>query len=80
MLALELKLTRKVTSDREGARTPSSTSSLPLPRILVARISEVEPSMFYVLSSDIEVHGLTGGCPGLCGAGIARKSNKTTQQ
>ena len=57
MVSPELKLTEKVTSDKEGAG-PS------LPRIAVERLPEVEPRRFYVLSADIEAHGHTGGCPG----------------
>ena len=57
MVALELKLTKKVTADREGAGPP-------LLRIVVERIPETEPRRFYVLFADIEAHGQTGGCPG----------------
>ena len=57
MVAPELKLTKKVTAEKEGAGPP-------LPRIVVERAPEVEPGRFYVLSADIEVHGHTGGCPG----------------
>ena len=57
MVAPELKLTKKVTADREEV-------GLPLPRIVVERIPEVGPSRYYVLSVDIEAHGHTGGCPG----------------
>ena len=57
MLAPELKLTKKVTADKEGAGPP-------LPRIVVERAPEVEPRRFYVLSADIEAHGHTGACPG----------------
>ena len=53
----ELKLTKKVTADKEGAAPP-------WPRIVVERTPEVEPRRFYVLSADIEAHGRTGGCPG----------------
>ena len=49
MVALELKLTAKVAVDNEGAGPP-------LPRIVVERIPEVEPRIFYVLSADIEAH------------------------
>ena len=59
--------------DKEGAEPPLS-------RIVVERIPDFEPRRFYVLSADIEAHGLTGGCPGLCSAGITWKSEKTTQQ
>ena len=57
MVAPELKLTKKVTTDKEGAGPP-------LPRIVVERAPEVEPRRFDVLSADIETHGHTGGCPG----------------
>ena len=52
----ELKLTKKVTADKEGTGPP-------LPRVVVERIPEVEPRGFYVLCEDIEAHGHTGGCP-----------------
>ena len=57
MVAPELKLTKKVTADKEGAGPP-------LPRIVVGRGPEAEPRRFHVLSADIEAHGHTGGCPG----------------
>ena len=57
MVAPELKLTKKVTPDKKGARPP-------LPRIVVGRIPEAGRRRFYVLSADIEPHGHTGGCPG----------------
>ena len=41
MVALELKLTKKVTADKEGA-------GLPLPRIVVERALKVDPRRFYV--------------------------------
>ena len=50
IVAPELKLTKKVTTDKEGAKPP-------LPRIVVERAPEVEPRRFYVLSADIEGHG-----------------------
>ena len=53
MVAPELKLTEKVTRNKEGAGPP-------LPRIVVERAPEVEPRRFYVLSADIEAHGHTG--------------------
>ena len=56
MVAPELKLTKEVTADKEGAGPP-------LPRIVVERAPEVEPKRFYVSSADIEAHGHTGGCP-----------------
>ena len=56
MVAPELKLTKKVTRNKEGAGPP-------LPRIVFERAPEVEPRRFYVLSADIEAHGHTGGCP-----------------
>ena len=55
MMAPELKLTKKVTADKEGAG-PS------LPRIVVEREPEVEPRRVYVLSANIEAHGHTGSC------------------
>ena len=57
MVAPELKFTKKVTADKEGAGPP-------LLRIVVERAPEVEPRRFNVLSADIEAHGHTGGCPG----------------
>ena len=57
MVAPKLKLTKKVTADKEGARPA-------LPRILFERMPEVEPRRFYVFSADIEAHGHTGGCAG----------------
>ena len=69
MVAAELKLTKKVTSDKEGAGPP-------LWRIVVERILEVERKTFYVLSTVIEAHGHTGGCLGcaaLMSQGRARK-------
>ena len=56
MVAPELKLTKKVTADKQGAGPP-------LPRIVVERNPEVESIRFYVLPGDIEAHGHTGGCP-----------------
>ena len=57
LLALELKLTKKVTANKEGAGPP-------LPRIVVERAPQVEPRRFCVLSADTEAHGHTGGCRG----------------
>ena len=57
MVAPELKLTKKVPADKEGAGPP-------LPRNVVERAPEVEPRKFCVLSANIEAHGHTGGCPG----------------
>ena len=57
MVAPELKLTKKVTADKEGVGPP-------LPRIVVERALEVEPRRFHVLSADVDAHGHTGGCPG----------------
>ena len=57
MVPPELKLTKKVTADKEGAGPP-------LPRIVVERAPEVEPRRFYVLSADIQANGQIGGCPG----------------
>ena len=53
----ELKLTKKVSADHEGAGPP-------MPRIVVGRAREVESGRFFAMSADIEVHGHTGGCPG----------------
>ena len=50
MVAPDLKLTKKVTADKEGAGPP-------LPRIVVERAPEAEPKRFHVLSADIEAHG-----------------------
>ena len=52
MVAPDLKLTKKVTVDKEGAGPP-------LPSIVVERTPEAEPRRFYVF----EAHGHTGGCP-----------------
>ena len=52
-----MKLTKKVTADKEGAGPL-------LPRIVVERTLEVETRRFYDLSADIEAHGHSGGCPG----------------
>ena len=54
--APELKFTKKVTADKEGAGHPLS-------RILVERTSEDELRSFHVLFADIEAHGHTGVCP-----------------
>ena len=51
MVVLELRLTKKVAADKEGAAPP-------LPMTVVERIPEVEPRIFYVLSADIlEISG-----------------------
>ena len=57
MAAPEVKLTKRVTADKEGAGPP-------WPRIVGERTPEVEPRRFFVLSADIEAHGHTGVCPG----------------
>ena len=57
MVALELKLTKKVTADKESAGPP-------LPGIVFERAPGIEQRIFCVLSADIEAHGHTGGCPG----------------
>ena len=54
MVTLELKLTKKVTADKEGAGPP-------LPRIVVERIPEAQRRRFSVLSADIDAHCHTGG-------------------
>ena len=69
IVALELKWTTKVTSDKEGAGPP-------LTRIVLERIPEVEPRRCYVLSADIEAHGHTGDCLGC--AALASNGRATT--
>ena len=69
MVASELKLTKKVTADKEGAGPP-------LQRIVVERAPEVEPRRFYVLSADIEAHEHTGGCPGCAALASRGKATK----
>ena len=71
MVAPELKLTKKVTANKEGAGSP-------LPRIVVERAPEVELRRLYVLSADIEAHGHTGGCPGC--AALASHGRATRPQ
>ena len=71
LVAPELKLTKKVTADEEGA-------GLPLPRIVVERIREAEPRRFYVLSAGAGAHGHTGGCLGC--AALASHGRAITQQ
>ena len=68
MVAPELRLTKKVTADKEGAGPP-------LPRIVVERAPEAEPRRFYVLSADIEAHGHTGGCPGCAALASTKPHN-----
>ena len=65
----KLKLTEKVTADKEGA-------GLPLPRIVIERAPEAEPRRFYVVSADIEAHGHTGGCPGCAALASHGKATK----
>ena len=69
MVTPELKLAKKVTADKEGG-------GLPLPRIVVERAPEVEPRGFHVLSTDIEAHGHTGGCPGCAALASHEKATK----
>ena len=69
MVAPELKLTKKVTADKEGAGPP-------LPRTAFVGAPEVEPRRFYVLSADIEAHGHTGGCPGWAALELRGKATK----
>ena len=69
MVAPELKLTKKVTADKEGAGPP-------LPRIVVERAPEVEPRRFYVLFADVEAHRHTGGCPGCAALASQGKATK----
>ena len=76
MVAPELKFTKKVTADKEGAGHP-------LPRIVVERAPEVELRSFYVLCVDIEAHGHTGVCPGcaaLASHGRATKPHKCRER
>ena len=68
-MVAELRLTQKVTADKEGAGPP-------LPRIVVERAPEVEPRRFNVLSADIEAHGHTGGCPGCAALASHGKATK----
>ena len=70
MVATELKLTKKVTADEEGAGPP-------LPRVVVERAPEYEPRRFHVLSADIEAHGHTGGCPGCAALASHGRATKT---
>ena len=67
MVASELKSTKKVTADKEGAGPP-------LPRIVFERAPEVESRRFYVLSADIEAHGHTEELSRMRSACIAWKS------
>ena len=69
MIAPELKLTKKVTSDKDGGGPP-------LPRIVVERAPEVERRRFYVWSADIEAHGHIGGCPGCAAFASYGKATK----
>ena len=69
MVAPDLKLTKNVTADKEGAGPP-------LPRIVVERAPEVEPRRFFVLSADIEAHGHIGGCPGCAALAPHGKATK----
>ena len=73
MAAPELKLTKKVTADREGAGPL-------LPIIVVESAPEDEPRRFYLLSADIEAHGHTGGCPGCAALASNWKSDKAIQR
>ena len=67
MVTPELKLTKKVTTDKEAGPL--------LPRIVVERAPEVEPGRFHVFSADIEAHGHTGGCPG-CAAHASKEERQ----
>ena len=71
MVAPEVRLTKKVTADKEGAEPP-------FPRVIVQKVPETEPRRFYVLLADIEAHCETRGCPWLCYAGSAWKSDQAT--
>ena len=76
MVAPELKLTKKVTADNQGAGPP-------VPTIVFERALEVEPRRLQVLSADIKAHGRTGGCPdcaALASHGRATKPLKTNAQ
>ena len=69
MVAPEVKLTKKVTADKEGAGPP-------LPKVVVERISETEPRRFCVSSVDVQAHGQIGcclGCAALASHGRAIK-------
>ena len=72
MVAPELRLTKKVTADKEGVGSP-------LPRSVVERVPEAETRRFYVLSAYIEAQAHTGGLSRMSSAGIAWKSDKATQ-
>ena len=65
-----MKLTKKVTTDEEGAGPP-------LPKIEVERAPECEPIRFHVLSADIEAHGHTGGSPGCASLASHGRVTKT---
>ena len=67
MVASELKLTKKVTADKKGAGP-----TLPM----VERAPDAEPRRFYVLSSNVEPHGHTGGCPGCAALASHGKATK----
>ena len=73
MVAPELKLTKKVTADKDGAGPK-------LPRIVVERAPEVEPRRFCVLLADIEAHGHTGDCPGRAALASHGKTTKPHQE
>ena len=57
MVAPELTLTKKKYIKKKEA-------GLPLPRLAVERIPQVEPRRFHVLSAGIEARGHTGSCLG----------------
>ena len=71
MVASELKLTKKVTADKEGAG-PHCRG------LWLKRAPEVEPRRFHVLSADIEAHGHAGGCPGCAALASHGKATKPT--
>ena len=60
---------RTLAADKEGAGPP-------LPRIVVERAPDFEPTRFYVLSADIEPHGHTGGGPGCAALALHGKATK----
>ena len=66
MVAPELMLTKKVTSDKGGAGPP-------LPRIVFERAPEVEPRRFHVLSAGAHGHISCPGCAALASHGKATK-------
>ena len=68
MIALEAKLTQKISSDKEGA-------VLPLPRIVVERIPEVDPRRFCKRRGS-RSHRRLFGCAALASHGRATETTK----